>query len=54
MSNVLTKKLNDKRFRENEEKMLRLFFVYGEKLTIGKIARHLGVPSRQYIGITPQ
>lgn len=44
MIKTLEKKLRDKRFRENEEKVLRLFFEYGEKLTMGKIARHLGIP----------
>lgn len=37
-------KLKDKRFRENEDKVLRLFFEDGENLTIGKIVRRLGVP----------
>jgi AcrR family transcriptional regulator len=44
MNKTLEKKLRDKRFRENEDKVLRLFFEYGEKLTIGKIAKRLGVP----------
>ena len=44
MSKTLEMKLKDKRFRENEEKVLRLFFEYGEKLTMGRIARRLGVP----------
>ena len=43
MSSTLDEKLRDKRFRENEEKMLRLFFEDGRKLTINKIARRLGV-----------
>lgn len=44
MNKTLEKKLRDKRFRENEDKVLRLFFEYGEKLTMGRIARRLNVP----------
>ena len=36
-------KLKDKRFKANEMKMLRLFFEYGDNITIERMAKIMGV-----------
>ena len=43
MTQTLKQKLKDKRFRENERKLLRLFFEYGDSITIERMAKKIGV-----------
>ncbi len=43
MTKTLKQKLKDKRFRENEMKILRLIFVYGDTITMERVAKLIGV-----------